>query len=111
MVITDIRVRRLSHEGKLRAILSLTFDDALAVHDIKVIEGQQGLFVSMPSKRAATGEYRDIVHPINQQMRQMIEQKALHAYRISLLQHRLHRVRPAPDMPGQEDPPLQGIGT
>lgn len=93
MTITDIRVRRLSQEGKLRAIVSVTFDDALAVHDIKVIQGQQGLFVSMPSRRCVSGEYRDIVHPINQQGRQMIEEKILQAYQVTLVKHQLEQLQ------------------
>ena len=65
MQITDVRVRKITKEGKMKAIVSITIDDELVVHDIKVIEGEKGLFIAMPSKNAADGEYRDIAHPIN----------------------------------------------
>ena len=65
MEITDIRVRKIAKEGKMKAIVSITFDDEFVVHDIKVIEGEKGLFIAMPSKKASDGEYRDIAHPIN----------------------------------------------
>mgnify|MGYP002470050516 CR=1 FL=1 len=65
MNITDVRLRKVGEEGKLKAIASVTFDDEFVVHDIKVIEGEKGLFIAMPSKKAMDGEYRDIAHPIN----------------------------------------------
>ena len=65
MTITDVRVRKIAKEGKMKAIVSITVDDEFVVHDIKVIEGDKGLFIAMPSKRSADGEYRDIAHPIN----------------------------------------------
>lgn len=66
MTITDVRVRKIAKEGKMKAIVSITVDDEFVVHDIKVIEGDKGLFIAMPSKRSADGEYRDIAHPISQ---------------------------------------------
>ena len=69
MQITDIRVRKLTKEGKMKAVVSVTFDDVFVVHDIKVIDGDKGLFIAMPSRRAGDGEYRDIAHPINSDMR------------------------------------------
>ena len=66
MTITDVRVRKIAKEGKMKAIVSITVDDEFVVHDIKVIEGDKGLFIAMPSKRSADGEYRDIAHPICQ---------------------------------------------
>ena len=66
MQVTDVRVRRVEKEGKMKAIVSITVDDEFVVHDIKVIEGDKGLFIAMPSKRSADGEYRDIAHPISQ---------------------------------------------
>ncbi|WP_337755561.1 septation regulator SpoVG, partial [Gallintestinimicrobium sp.] len=63
MTITDVRVRKIAKEGKMKAIVSITVDDEFVVHDIKVIEGDKGLFIAMPSKRSADGEYRDIAHP------------------------------------------------
>ena len=65
MQITDVRVRKVAKEGKLKAVVSITIDEEFVVHDIKVIEGEKGLFIAMPSKKALDGEYRDIAHPIN----------------------------------------------
>lgn len=65
MNITDVRVRKVSKEGKMKAIVSITIDEVFVVHDIKVIEGDKGLFIAMPSRKTAEGEYRDIAHPIN----------------------------------------------
>lgn len=65
MNITDVRVRKVTKEGKMKAVVSITIDDEFVVHDIKVIEGEKGLFIAMPSRRLRTGEYRDIAHPIN----------------------------------------------
>ena len=65
MQITDVRVRKVAKEGKLKAVVSITMDEEFVVHDIKVIEGEKGLFIAMPSKKALDGEYRDIAHPIN----------------------------------------------
>ena len=65
MNITDVRVRKVAKEGKMKAVVSITIDDEFVVHDIKVIEGEKGLFIAMPSRKATDGEYRDIAHPIN----------------------------------------------
>ena len=73
MEITDVRVRKIAKEGKMKAIVSITFDDEFVVHDIKVIEGEKGLFIAMPSKKASDGEYRDIAHPINSNTRDRIQ--------------------------------------
>ncbi len=80
MEITDVRVRKLSEEGKLRSIVSVTLDDCFVIHDIKLIEGQNGLFIAMPSRKVAEGKYRDIVHPINSSMRQQLQDAVLTAY-------------------------------
>ena len=80
MQITDVRVRKVAKEGKLKAVVSITFDDEFVVHDIKVIEGEKGLFIAMPSKKAMDGEYRDIAHPINPAVRTMFEEAILEAY-------------------------------
>ncbi|MCD8348933.1 MAG: septation regulator SpoVG [Lachnospiraceae bacterium] len=80
MTITDVRVRKVAKEGKMRAIVSITLDDEFVVHDIKVIEGEKGLFIAMPSRKAADGEYRDIAHPINSRTRERIQQIILEAY-------------------------------
>lgn len=84
MQITDVRVRKLETEGKMRAVVSITLDDALVIHDIKVIDGEKGLFIAMPSKKASDGEFRDIAHPINSQTREMIQTTVLAAYQKSL---------------------------
>lgn len=80
MKITDVRVRKIAKEGKMRAIVSVTFDDELVVHDIKVIEGEKGLFIAMPSKKAVDGEHRDIAHPINSGTREHIQRVILESY-------------------------------
>lgn len=80
MQITDVRVRKLSDEGKMRGIVSVTFDDAFVVHDIKIIEGQNGLFIAMPSRKVNEGEFRDIAHPIHSSMRNMMQDAILRAY-------------------------------
>lgn len=81
MQITDVRVRKVAKEGKLKAVVSITFDDEFVVHDIKVIEGEKGLFIAMPSKKAMDGEYRDIAHPINSGTRDRIQSTILEKYK------------------------------
>lgn len=84
MKITDVRVRKIAKVGKMKAVVSITLDDEFVVHDIKVIEGEKGLFVAMPSKKTADGEYRDIAHPINSQTRRLMEDTILAKYKESL---------------------------
>ena len=84
MTITDVWVRKIEKEGKLKAIVSITLDHEFVVHDIKVIEGEKGLFIAMPSKKSADGEYRDIAHPINSSAREMIQIAILDKYQQSL---------------------------
>lgn len=86
MQITDIRVRRIMKEGKMKAVVSITLDDEFVVHDIKVIEGDKGLFIAMPSKKASDGEYRDIAHPINSSARDAIQKQILECYEKALLE-------------------------
>lgn len=74
MNVTDVRIRKLNQEGKMRAIVSVTFDDSFVVHDIKIIEGQNGLFIAMPSRKVAEGDYRDIAHPINSETRNELQE-------------------------------------
>ena len=81
MQITDVRVRKVTKEGKLKAVVSITIDDEFVVHDIKVIEGEKGLFIAMPSKKALDGEYRDIAHPINSSTREKIQGTILERYK------------------------------
>ena len=80
MQITDVRVRKITKEGKMKAIVSITLDDEFVVHDIKVIEGEKGLFIAMPSRKATDGEYRDIAHPINSATRDRIQRIILDKY-------------------------------
>ncbi|MGN0374626.1 MAG: septation regulator SpoVG [Butyrivibrio sp.] len=80
MQITDVRVRRVTKEGKMKAIVSITIDDEFVIHDIKVIDGEKGLFIAMPSKKSLDGEYRDIAHPINSDTRDRIQKQILEAY-------------------------------
>ncbi|MBO5998909.1 MAG: septation regulator SpoVG [Lachnospiraceae bacterium] len=83
MEITDVRVRNIAKEGKMKAVASITIDNEFVVHDIKVIEGEKGLFIAMPSKKSADGEYRDIAHPINSGTRSRLEELILNKYRES----------------------------
>jgi stage V sporulation protein G len=84
MKITDVRVRKIAKVGKMKAVVSITIDNEFVVHDIKVIEGEKGLFIAMPSKKTADGEYRDIAHPINSETRSILEETILQKYRESL---------------------------
>ena len=84
MQITDVRVRKVAKEGKLKAVVSITIDEEFVVHDIKVIEGDKGLFIAMPSKRTPDGEYRDIAHPIHGDMRGVLQDMILEKYEQAL---------------------------
>ena len=80
MQITDVRIRKVEKEGKMKAVVSITIDEEFVVHDIKVIEGDKGLFIAMPSRKGADGEYRDIAHPINSDTRERIQTLILQKY-------------------------------
>ena len=80
MTITDVRVRKIASEGKMKAIVSVTFDNEFVVHDIKIIEGQNALFIAMPSRKTPDGEFKDIAHPINTETRERIQSAILEAY-------------------------------
>ncbi len=80
MDITDIRVKKITAEGKMKAIVSVTFDNAFVVHDIKIIEGQDKLFTAMPSRKISENEYKDIAHPINSEMREKLEKEIIARY-------------------------------
>ena len=84
MRITDVRVRKVAKDGKMKAVVSITLDDEFVVHDIKVIEGEKGLFIAMPSRKASDGEYRDIAHPINSGTRERIQKLILEKYEETL---------------------------
>ena len=80
MEITDVRLRKIETEGKLRAYVSITFDDSFVVHDLRVIDGNKGMFVAMPSKRLPNGDHKDIAHPINTEIREKIQNAVLEIY-------------------------------
>ncbi|MDD6039104.1 MAG: septation regulator SpoVG [bacterium] len=84
MEITDIRIRKLDDEGKMKAIVSITIDDEFVLHDIKIVDGEKGLFIAMPSKRTADGEYRDIAHPIKTETRNRMQTLILDRYKSEL---------------------------
>ena len=80
MEITDVRIRKINDEGKMKAVASVTFDDEFVVHDIKIIDGQNGLFVAMPSRKMGEGDFRDIAHPLVSEMRNKIKDAIFNAY-------------------------------
>lgn len=84
MQITDIRIRSVEKEGKMKAVVSITIDDEFVVHDIKIIEGEKGMFIAMPSRKASDGEYRDIAHPINTATRERLQSMILDKYQKTL---------------------------
>ena len=81
MKITDVRVRKVETDSKMKAVASITIDDVFVVHDIKIIDGDKGLFIAMPSRRAGDGEYRDIAHPINSKTRENLQKLILEKYK------------------------------
>ncbi len=80
MLISELRIRKVSDEGKLKAYVTVTFDDCFVVHNVKIIEGKEGLFIAMPSKKTANGDYKDIAHPISPKFRQELQEKILGEY-------------------------------
>ncbi|MDD6214618.1 MAG: septation regulator SpoVG [Firmicutes bacterium] len=85
MEITDIRVKKIASDGKMKAVVSVTFDNEFVVHDIKIIEGQEKLFTAMPSRRTPDNEFKDIAHPINSQMRDKLEKAIIAKYEEAIL--------------------------
>ena len=81
MEITDIRIRRVEADGKLKAYVTVTFDDSFVVHNVKVIEGKNGAFIAMPSRKTKTGEYKDVAHPINSDFRGKLQERILEEYK------------------------------
>jgi stage V sporulation protein G len=80
MKITDIRVRKVAGEGKLKAYVTITFDDCFVVHNVKIIEGKSGVFIAMPSRKTGSGEYKDVAHPIHPEFRAELQDQILDAY-------------------------------
>lgn len=105
MNITDVRVRKMLKESNLKAVASITIDDDFVVHDIKVVEGEKGLFIAMPSRKAADGEYRDIAHPINSATRSNIQEIVLDAYEKVLMEEPAEEAAPAAEVPAEEAAP------
>ena len=95
MEITDIKIRKVITEGRLRAIVSLTFDNMLAVHDIKIVQGDERLFVAMPSRKDDNGVFRDIIHPISQSAWNLIESEIIDAYEKYLAMLELEKENPS----------------
>ena len=87
MNITDMRIRKVGDESKLKAVASITFDGEFVVHDIKIIEGQNGMFIAMPSKKMGEGDFRDIAHPLSQEVRNQLKDAVLGAYDTYLKEH------------------------
>ena len=87
MQITELRIRKVEDEGKLRAYVTVTFDNCFVVHNVKIIEGKSGLFIAMPSRKTPEGEYKDIAHPINVQMRELLSERILEKYNSTLIEH------------------------
>lgn len=85
MDITDIRVRKVTKDGKMKAVVSVTLDDEFVIHDIKIIEGDSGLFIAMPSRKTVEGDFRDIAHPINSGTREKLQTLVLEKYNLALL--------------------------
>lgn len=85
MNITDVRIRKMTKEGNMKAVASITLDNEFAIHDIKIIEGDKGLFIAMPSRKTPEGEYRDIAHPISHEARETLQKAILEAYEKVLL--------------------------
>lgn len=86
MDITDVRIRKVNKDGKMRAVVSVTLDDEIVIHDIKVIDGDNGLFIAMPSRKTVDGEFRDITHPINAKAREKLQNAVLEKYQMVILQ-------------------------
>lgn len=99
MEITDLKIRKMMTDGRLRAIVSITLDQMLAVHDIKVVQGETRLFVAMPSRKDEGGIFRDIVHPISAQAREYLETQILNAY-----QEQLALIQAEAELTGAEEP-------
>lgn len=92
MEVTDVRIRKIDKDGKMKAIVSITFDNAFVVHDIKVIEGKKGLFIAMPSRKSLDNEFKDIAHPINPEMRNLLQDLVLEKYQETLKQEEVVEV-------------------
>lgn len=107
MKITDVRIRKISREGKMKAIVSVTFDDEFVVHDIKIIDGQNGLFVAMPSRQIADGKFRDIAHPINGETREKMQNAIFTEYENALELQEKEKEKEEKDLVMEVEKPLE----
>jgi stage V sporulation protein G len=101
MNITDVRVRKVNDEGKMKAVVSITFDEEFVVHDIKVIEGQNGLFIAMPSRKMGEGDFRDIAHPLTSETRNRIKEAIFAEYE-KALENAAAMAASSPEVPGED---------
>ena len=83
MRITDVRIRRIDKDGRMKAVASVVFDDEFVVHDIKIVEGERGMFIAMPSRKTSSGEFRDIAHPVSSEARERIQAAVLEKYELT----------------------------
>ena len=93
MEVTDIRIRKVAAEGKLKAYVTITFDDCFVVHNVKIIEGKTGLFIAMPSRKIGNGEFKDVVHPISSEFRNKLASQVLDAYEKARNAHTARSIR------------------
>ena len=105
MNITDVRIRKINNEGKMKAVVSITFDDEFVVHDIKIIEGQNGLFIAMPSRKMGEGDFRDIAHPLVSETRNRIKEAIFKEYDKMLEEQVDAEPEAAADTPAEADAP------
>jgi stage V sporulation protein G len=112
MQVTDVRIRKVAAEGKMKAIVSVTFDDEFVVHDIKIIEGQNGLFIAMPSRKMGEGDFRDIAHPINSMTRNKIQDAIFVKYeQMNEEEEAAAEALGEEEPPGEEEPDHTGFDT
>ena len=109
MKITDVRIRKIASEGKMKAIVSVTFENEFVVHDIKVIEGQNGLFIAMPSRKTPDGEFKDIAHPINTETREKLQTAILNEYE-KVMQEPAYVSPALQSLFPEEEPSVAGAG-
>ncbi len=107
MDITDVRIRKINDEGKMKAVVSITFDDEFVVHDIKIIDGQNGLFIAMPSRKMGEGDFKDIAHPLKSETRNRIKEAIFVEYEKVLAEREAERKAAAEEAPTAEEAPAE----
>ncbi|MCI2063007.1 MAG: septation regulator SpoVG [Eubacteriaceae bacterium] len=103
MEITDVRIRKINDEGKMKAVVSITFDDEFVVHDIKIIDGQNGLFIAMPSRKMGEGDFKDIAHPLKSETRNRIKEAIFQEYNKVLSEREAEAAAEEPPVPETEE--------